>query len=358
MSPGREVVLDIDALSARLPTAQGFVTVVDGVSLRLTAGETLGVVGESGSGKSMLVRTVMDVLPPGSRTAGTVRLAGTNLGHGSWNKGRHLRGSRLTMVFQDSLSNLNPVRTIGAQLTDPLRHHLGLSRRAARVRARELLELVQLTEPARRLREYPHELSGGMRQRVMLATALACRPDVLIADEPTTALDVTVQRQILDLLTRLRRELDMAVLLISHDLSVVRGRTDRVAVMYAGEIVESAPTEMLFTHPRHPYTRALLQARLRLDLPRDTPLATIAGVPASLADPPAGCRFAPRCPSARPRCAERPRLTAMPGDAATPHLAACWFPDEAAGDLPAGPAWDGDVPAGAGRACDATSGVT
>ncbi|MEX5708486.1 ABC transporter ATP-binding protein [Parafrankia sp. FMc6] len=210
---GRQVVLELDELSTHLATSHGPVTVVDGVSLRLGAGETVGVVGESGSGKSMLMRTVMDVLPAGARITGTVRFTGTELGYGGWNKGRHLRGSRLAMVFQDSLSNLNPVRTIGAQLADPLRHHLGLSRRSARSRARELLELVQLTEPQRRLRQYPHELSGGMRQRVMLAMALACRPDVLIADEPTTALDVTVQRQILDLLADLRRELGMAVLL-------------------------------------------------------------------------------------------------------------------------------------------------
>ena len=324
-------VLELDRVQARLSTPRGALTAVDGVSLRLGAGETIGIVGESGSGKSVLMRTVMNVLPFDAEVSGTVRFDGADVSELTHGRRRHLFGNDLAMSFQDSLSSLNPVRRVGQQIADPLRYHRGLPRRAARARALEVLELVRIAEPQRRIRQYPHELSGGMRQRVMLAMAIACEPKVLIADEPTTALDVTVQGQILDLLAALQHELGMAMILISHDLSVVAGRTDRVFVMYGGQVVEQAPTARFFAAPRHPYTRALIDAAPSIDTPAHTPLPTIAGTPVDMTAPPAGCRFAARCPRVHARCLEAAPPLIADGDA----IVACWAPIEPPVGVPA-----------------------
>ncbi|MEU3223082.1 ABC transporter ATP-binding protein [Streptomyces sp. NPDC006976] len=306
-------------------TPRGPVQAVDGVCLALREGETLGIVGESGSGKSVLGRTLMGLITDGPATtvSGTVLLGGQDV-HALGPAGRRaLWGTEVAMVFQDPMTSLNPVKKAGTHLSESVRLHQGLSRKAARERAVDLLRQVGIPEPARRARQYPHELSGGMRQRVVIAMALACGPRLLIADEPTTALDVTVQKQILDLLQTLTRDLGMAMILISHDLATVAGRTDRVAVMYAGRLVEYAPTAAVFDHPRHPYSSALIASVPRIDQPPHTLLPTIEGRPPHLLNPPPGCRFAPRCGHAGDRCAtESPRLTGDPGSGAV----ACHHP--------------------------------
>jgi peptide/nickel transport system ATP-binding protein len=290
-------VLEVVDLHTTFGTPRGAVRAVDGVTFSLAAGETLGLVGESGSGKSVLGRTLMGLATTGPTTTvtGTVRILGQVVHELNPRARRRLWGSAVAMVFQDPMTSLNPVRTIGAHLADPLRVHLGLGRRAAAVRAVELLDRVGIPDPRRRLRQYPHELSGGMRQRVMIAVALSCDPRVLVADEPTTALDVTVQKQILDLLGELAAERRMATILISHDLGAIEGRTDRVAVMYAGRMVEHAPTTDLFAAPRHPYAEALIASVPELARPPHTLLRTIEGQPPDLVNPPEGCSFAPRC---------------------------------------------------------------
>jgi peptide/nickel transport system ATP-binding protein len=297
-------VLEVDDLRTLFHTPRGAVRAVDGVSFSLVAGETIGLVGESGSGKSVLGRTLMGLVANGSTTTvtGTVRIAGRSVHDMSPRERRRLWGPQVAMVFQDPMTSLNPVRTIGAHLTDPLRLHLGLGRKDAVRRAVALLERVGIPDPARRLVQYPHELSGGMRQRVMIAVALSCDPEVLIADEPTTALDVTVQKQILDLLAELAAERQMATILISHDLGAIEGRTDRVAVMYAGRVVERAATADLFATPRHPYAEALIASVPELSNPPHTLLRAIDGQPPDMANPPAGCRFAPRCARRADRC--------------------------------------------------------
>ena len=292
-------------------TPRGVLRVVDGVSLTLSEGETLGLVGESGSGKSVLGHTLMGLLTdgPGTEVTGTVLLGGQDVHALAPAARRALWGTEVAMVFQDPMTTLNPVKRVGAHLTESLRLHLGLGRADARDRAVALLRQVGIPDPARRAGQYPHELSGGMRQRVVIAMALACGPRLLIADEPTTALDVTVQKQILDLLQSLAEDLRMATVLISHDLATVAGRTDRVAVMYAGRIVEHAPTRSVFDRPRHPYTHGLLASVPRLDQPPHTVLPAIEGHPPDLLAPPSGCRFAPRCAAATERCtAETPPL--------------------------------------------------
>jgi peptide/nickel transport system ATP-binding protein len=317
------MLLDVRDLRTSFRTRAGLVRAVDGVSLRLDRGQTLGIVGESGSGKSVLVRSIMNLLPgsavvaPGSQ----VLLDGEDTARMPPRRRRHLWGRDVAMVFQNPMTSLNPVRPIGVQLTDPPRYHLRLPRQAARRRAAELLELVGIPDPARRLRQYPHELSGGMRQRVMIAIALSCGPKLLIADEPTTALDVTVQHDILDLLGGVQREREMAMVLISHDLAVVAGRTGRTLVMYAGRVVESGPTAALFAAARHPYTAALLRATPDLAERSHTRLEVIAGPAPDLVHPPAGCRFAPRCRHAQPRC-----LTEDPPSTADDHAYSCFFP--------------------------------
>jgi oligopeptide/dipeptide ABC transporter ATP-binding protein len=301
------------------------VRAVDGVSFTLRRGESLGVVGESGSGKTILARSVMGLLPRhGVIRAGHVRFEGTDITRLSPSAMRKLWGSEMAMIFQDPMTSLNPVVRIGRQLTEGLRAHLGVSKHDALATAEALLTDVGIPEPHRRLQEYPHQLSGGMRQRVTIAIALACGPTLLLADEPTTALDVTVQAQILDLLQAQQQERNMSVLLVTHDLGVVAGRTDEIAVMYAGRIVERAPTTVLFSNMKMPYTEALLRSIPKLEQPSHTRLSIIGGRPPNLIFPPPGCKFAPRCPYAQERChVEEPPLI----EAEDPrHVYSCWYP--------------------------------
>ncbi|WP_084517439.1 ABC transporter ATP-binding protein [Microtetraspora niveoalba] len=318
---GRAPLLVVDDLRTEIHTPRGDMKAVDGVSLTLDAGETLGIVGESGSGKSVLGRTIMGLYTTGSTmtVSGRVLVDGADVHALTAAARRELWGTGVGMVFQDPMTALNPVKKIGLHLTESLRGHGGLSRAAARARAEELLRLVGIPEPARRLDQYPHELSGGMRQRVVIAMALANSPKLLIADEPTTALDVTVQKQILDLLGRLQDELGMAIILVSHNLQVVAGRADRVAVMYAGRIVELAAADALFAAPRHPYTEALLASVPRLHHPPHSRLEAIGGAPPDMVAPPPGCRFAPRCRYAREDCRQAsPVLGPEPGPGGGP----------------------------------------
>lgn len=320
--------LSVDDLRIWFRTPTGLVRAVDGVSIDLAKGETLGLVGESGSGKTVLSRAIMGLLPKQTtiRPTGSVLFRGEELLGRTDNELRALWGRDMAMVFQDPMTSLNPVKRIGVQITESLRLHLDLSKHAANVRAIELLRSVGIPEPERRVRQYPHQLSGGMRQRVTIAIALACGPSLLFADEPTTALDVTVQAQILDLLQREQEGRDMAMILVTHDLGVVSGRTDRIAVMYGGKLVETAPTRTLFGSMKMPYTNALLKAIPKTTGPTHVRLEAIPGRPPDLIDPPSGCRFAPRCPYAQERClVEEPPL--RPADAVD-HQFACWYPLE------------------------------
>ncbi len=315
-------VLSVRDLHVRLDTARGVIPAVDGVSFDINPGETLAVVGESGCGKSMTALAVMRLVPspPGRITEGSVRLKGEELLEKTEDAMRALRGDRLSMVFQEPMTSLDPVFTVGRQLTETVLAHRDVSREAAARLSVEMLRKVRIPEPERRMAAYPHELSGGMRQRVMIAIALLCRPDLLIADEPTTALDVTTQAQILDLIRELRAELGMAVLLITHALGVVAEMADRVAVMYAGRIVELADVETIFASPRHPYTAGLLASIPDLVASGER-LATIPGTVPNLLNPPPGCRFWPRCPRADTACRDaQPPLV----DLGAGHLAACW----------------------------------
>jgi peptide/nickel transport system ATP-binding protein/oligopeptide transport system ATP-binding protein len=306
----------------------GTARAVDGVSLELFAGETLGVVGESGCGKTVLSLSILRLIPepPGHiRPDSVIEFEGRNLLTLPPRELRAIRGNRIAMIFQEPMTSLNPVLTIGDQVAETAIVHQRVARAAARDRTIELLRLVGIPDPEERVDHYPHQLSGGMRQRVMIAMALICHPQILIADEPTTALDVTIQAQILELLGRLQRELGMAVLLITHDLGIVAGTTDRVVVMYAGQVVEIAPTRTLFADPRHPYTEGLMDSVPRLDRPRARLRGIPGSVPAATAWPP-GCRFHPRCPYAWDKCrAEEPPLleTGAPGQAAR-----CWLVTE------------------------------
>jgi peptide/nickel transport system ATP-binding protein len=321
---GGRGLLDVVELRTRFRTPRGVVTAVDGVSFTLDRGRTLGLVGESGCGKSVLSRSIMGLLPPTAERSGEVTFQGERIDGLADDALRSYWGTQMSMVFQDPMTSLNPVMRIGKQITESLEVHTDMNRNDVRETALALLKSVHIPEPERRLRQYPHELSGGMRQRVVIAVALACGPQLLFADEPTTALDVTVQAQILDLLGEQQRERDMAVVLVSHDLGVVAGRTHDIAVMYAGQIVEQAPTRTLFSEVRMPYTEALLRSVPRLENESHTRLAVIGGRPPDLIDPPAGCRFAPRCPYVQARCREeQPPL--VEGD--TPgHLYRCWYP--------------------------------
>jgi peptide/nickel transport system ATP-binding protein len=299
-------LLDVQDLRITLPTARGPAAALRGVSFSLDRGQTLGLIGESGCGKSMTALALMGLLPEGARVQGSIRLDGTELttlDEPAWCR---LRGARLGMVFQEPMTALNPLHTVGHQIAEPLRLHRGLSAAAARAEALRLLERVQLPQPAQRLDAYPHQLSGGQRQRVVIAIALACGPDVLVADEPTTALDVTIQREVLDLLAGLVQDSGMALLLVSHDLAVMAHRVQRLLVMYAGQVVESGPAVAVFAAPAHPYTRGLLAARPRLGLARGTRLATIPGRVPELHEMPAGCAFADRCPQVTPACRGAP----------------------------------------------------
>jgi len=308
-------LLEVADLTVTLPTAQGRLTALFGVSFTLDRGETLGLVGESGCGKSLTALALMGLLPEGAQVAGSIRLAGrelTTLDDAGYSA---LRGDRLGMVFQEPMSALNPVHTVGDQIAESLRLHRAMGADAARAEALRLLERVRLPRARERLDAWPHQLSGGQRQRVVIAIALACGPDLLIADEPTTALDATLQREVLDLLDELRRDTGMALLLISHNLDVMAATVERLAVMYAGRIVESGPTREVFEQRAHPYTRGLFAARPRLGLARGTRLATIAGRVPALHEMPPGCAFADRCALAVDACRAAPPALQPVGDA-------------------------------------------
>jgi len=296
-------LLDVQNLRTSFHTRDGVSRAVDGVSFALEAGRTLGIVGESGSGKSVTCYSLMGLVPqpPGRIEGGMAMFAGTDLLHCPAAVARSLRGRRLAMVFQDPMTSLNPYLRIAEQLIEPLLIHERISRAAALRRGLAMLEAVGINDPAKRLHQYPHEFSGGMRQRVMIAMALITRPDLLIADEPTTALDVTVQAQILELIQRLQRETGMAVIFITHDLGVVAGLCDRVLVMYAGRVVESGEVAAIFRQPRHPYTQGL-QRSIPSTQPKGAELFTIPGLPPDLSRLPPGCAFAPRCAAAVDRC--------------------------------------------------------
>ena len=325
-------VLEVRDLFVRFETHHGTVRAVDGVSFTLDAGETLGLVGESGSGKSVTNLALMGLVPspPGTVASEGILLEGRNLQKLSERDLRSVRGNEVSMIFQDPMTSLNPFLTVGQQLVEVLEVHKKARGREARRRCVEGLADVGIPEPERRLEQYPHELSGGMRQRVMIAMALLCEPKVLLADEPTTALDVTIQAQILDLMKALQRRHGTAIVLVTHDLGVVAGMSDRVHVMYAGRLVETARTEALFARPRHPYTRGLLDSVPRLVGDPDAPLRSIPGQPPDLADLPAGCAFRPRCDVAVGRCAdEEPVLEAVLERAARGRReAACFVADE------------------------------
>jgi len=297
------VLLAVDDLHVAFPTPAGAAYAVDGVSLRLDAGQTLGLVGESGCGKTLTALALLRLVPPPGRVAGRIAFAGRDLLGLDEPAMRAVRGAEIGMVFQEPMTALNPVLTIGAQIAEAVELHATRGRRAAWARAVEMLRLVEIADPERRAAAYPHQLSGGMRQRALLAMALAARPKLLIADEPTTALDVTIQAQILDLLGRLQRELSMALLLVTHDLGVVAERADRVAIMYAGRIVESGAAAAVLGTPRHPYTRGLLASIPRVGAARQTRLAAIPGVVPDLLARPSGCRFRDRCGDAIADCA-------------------------------------------------------
>ena len=316
--------LEVSNLSTHIKLSRSTVQAVGNVDLAIDAGETLGLVGESGCGKSMLGLSILGLLPNGGKIIeGSVKLEGRELVGLPDKELQKLRGNTVAMIFQDSQSSLNPTKKIGEQVAEPVRLHRGASRKEALDRALEVLELVGLPRPKERLEQYPHHLSGGLRQRVMIAVALACEPKVLLADEPTTALDVTIQAQILALLDDLEDRLGMATLLVTHDMGVVAGRTNRISVMYAGRIVETASTQEIFGAMRHPYTQALLGSIPRLDQDNREALASIRGLPPDLTAPPPGCRFAPRCPRATDQCrAEEPPLT----PSGSGHLFACWHP--------------------------------
>jgi peptide/nickel transport system ATP-binding protein len=321
---GEPPLLAIEEVSVELATPRGRLRAVDGVSLSLNKGRTLGIVGESGSGKSMLSRAVAQLLPRNAALSGRVLFDGEDLTRLAAEAMRRLRGRSIAFVFQDPMTSLNPVLNVGTQIIETLREHLGLETAAAAARAVELLSAVGIPSPEARLKQYPHQFSGGMRQRVAIAIALSCEPKLLIADEPTTALDVTVQAQILDLLAREQRRRHMAMILITHDLSVVAGRTDEVAVMYAGRIVERAPTRTLFREMRMPYTEALIAAIPKLDAPPHAPLRAISGLPPDPTRPRRGCAFAPRCGYASEHCRrERPPLSDVD---CRQHQFACWHP--------------------------------
>ena len=320
-------LLDVKDLHVHFKTDRGVVHAVNGVSFQVERGETLGIVGESGSGKSVTNLALMGLLPPppASRTRGTVMFDGQSLLDLGRTKLRRLRGQRIAMIFQDPMTSLNPFMRIGRQLTEVLEVHKGVKRKEAMRTAVAMLERVGIADADKRVRSYPHEFSGGMRQRVMIAMSLLCEPELLIADEPTTALDVTIQAQILELLKDLQSEREMGIVLITHDLGVVAGTAHRVLVMYGGEVMEEAPTSPLFAAPRHPYTRGLLRSVPRLDTDGEV-LYSIPGMPPVIMEPPTGCPFAPRCDSAiTPRCAiERPPDSGPGGQ----HRTHCWVSHE------------------------------
>ena len=318
-------LLEVERLRTHFDTLAGTVKSVDGVSFTVNAGETLGIVGESGCGKSVTALSILRLVPtPPGRHAGAVRYRGTNLLALPEREMRKIRGDRISMIFQEPMTSLNPVLSVGRQIAESVERHQGLPRAQAMQRAVEMLKLVQIPEAERRVHEFPHQMSGGTRQRVMIALALACRPELLIADEPTTALDVTIQAQILELIAQLQKELGMGVIMITHDLGVVAESCDRVIVMYAGRKVEEAPVEELFDRPRHPYTRALMASMPSMNT-QARRLTEIPGIVPALHELGTGCAFAPRCAHANDRCRrEAPAWIAQGAD----HAVACHAVEE------------------------------
>ncbi|KUK41669.1 MAG: Oligopeptide/dipeptide ABC transporter, ATPase subunit [Clostridia bacterium 62_21] len=321
-----EHLLEVKNLKVEFHTYAGIVHAVRGVSFHLDRGETLAIVGESGCGKSVSAQALMGLIPtpPGRITSGWIQFRGRKIQAANEKELAKLRGSHIGMIFQDPMTSLNPTMTVGAQIEEVLARHTDLGRRERRERAVEMLATVGIPNPRRRHRQYPHQFSGGMRQRAMIATALACHPRLLIADEPTTALDVTIQAQILDLMRDLKERFGMSIILITHDLGVVAGLADRVVVMYAGKVVETGPTREIFYRPQHPYTRGLLAAVPRLDGAGGRRLAPIPGRPPDLVTPPPGCAFWPRCPYAMRICAAEEPQTSWLGEART---VSCWLMD-------------------------------
>ncbi|MBI3457244.1 MAG: ABC transporter ATP-binding protein [Candidatus Rokubacteria bacterium] len=321
-----ERLLEVKGLKTYFYTDEGVVRAVDGIDLHIDKGETLGVVGESGCGKTVTALSIMKLIPmpPGRIVEGQILWEGRNLVPFSPHQIRKVRGKEIAMVFQEPMTSLNPVFTIGEQIAEAIRLHEGLGRRGAMEKTIEMLKLVHIPNPERRVKEYPHQLSGGMRQRVMIAMALSCNPKLLIADEPTTALDVTIQAQILDLLNELKAKLGMAVMLITHDMGVIAETAQRVMVMYAAKVVEEAPVKDLFKEPLHPYTQGLLRSIPRIDVAatKKQRLEAIPGVVPNLLEVPPGCRFAPRCQFVKPMYMEKepPLKEVRPG-----HKVACWL---------------------------------
>jgi oligopeptide transport system ATP-binding protein len=316
-------LLDVQGLETQFTTRDGTIHAVNGVSFYLNEGETLGIVGESGCGKSVTMLSVLHLIPspPGKVVAGKALYKDQDLLQMSHDEIRKIRGSQISMIFQDPMTSLNPVLTIGYQLTEPLGAHLSMGKREARERAIELLTMVGIPSAEDRMEDYPHQFSGGMRQRVMIAMALTCNPQVLIADEPSTALDVTIQAQIIDLVKELRDKIGMAIIWITHDLGIIAGLADRVEVMYAGYIIEEAPVDALYGNPRHPYTLGLLGSLPRLDSQEHYRLTSIDGMPPALRETPHFCPFAPRCRFVIERCRhENPPLINIEEG----HRAACW----------------------------------
>lgn len=320
-----EYLLEVQDLKTHFKTKGGRVHAVDGVNFVIKPGERVAIVGESGCGKSVTALSIMRLVaqPPGEYAGGSIFFEDKDLLTTPENTMRKIRGGQIGMIFQDPLTCLNPTMTVGNQIAEGLKIHLKMTDSEARRRSISLLEQVGIPDVANRINSYPHQFSGGMRQRVMIAISLACNPKLLIADEPTTALDVTVQAQILELISSVCNEFGTALILITHDLGVVAGMTDRVIVMYAGKVVEEAPTEELFANPRHPYTLGLLNSVPRLDEKRHAELRTIEGAPPDLLHPPTGCRFMPRCFYAHNKCREEPPLDSLPGK--SNHSKACWF---------------------------------
>jgi oligopeptide transport system ATP-binding protein len=317
-------LLDVEGLRTVFSGSRGLVTAVNGVSFHVDAGETVGMVGESGCGKSVTALSLMRLVPdpPGKIVDGSIRFKGQEVLVMDHRQLRHLRGKEIAMIFQDPLTSLNPMLRIERQMTESIMLHMGVGRRAARDRAIEMLRRVGIPAADKRIRDYPHQFSGGMRQRVVIAIALSCNPSLILADEPTTALDVTIQAQILELLRALSQEFNTAVLLITHDLGVVAGTCERILVMYAGSIVEEAPRREIFYNPRHPYTIGLLKSVPRLDRPRTDRLPQIEGVPPDLSRVPRGCPFHPRCAFATDYCKEVTPLLRLVGEG---HAVACHY---------------------------------
>ena len=316
-------LLEVKGLRTQFFTQDGVVHAVNGISYHLNEGETLGIVGESGCGKSVSVLSLMRLIPqpPGKIVAGEVWFDGRDIMEMQEDEVRQVRGNRIAMIFQDPMTSLNPVLTVGRQVSESLELHLGMDKEQTRRRTIELLEMVNIPEAVDRVDDYPHQFSGGMRQRVMIAMALSCNPQLLIADEPTTALDVTIQAQIIDLVKKLKEDIGLAIIWITHDLGVVAGLAERVMVMYAGYIVEEARVKQVYGDPRHPYTLGLLESIPRLDEKRKEKLTPIEGLPPDLIDPPPNCPFAPRCRFRIDRCLEENPALAPVGPG---HRIACW----------------------------------